>query len=83
MSDSLKKIVYLYVFYSFFKLNKKNPSFLLCEVSQLLRTNERLWGISSGCSEGMSDREKIAQLTNQKWAIERIPHFLSESLIFL
>ena len=66
-----------------FKKNKKSHSFLLSKVSELLGTNERLWGISSGCSEGMSDREKIAQLTNQKWVIERIPHFLSELLIFL
>ena len=69
MSDSLKKIFknsyFLYVLYSFWSFLKKQKihSFLLSEMSELLRsvrTNDRQWAICSGRSEGMSDREGIA-----------------------
>ena len=80
---------YFCMFFQFFKFFKKAkvlliPSFLLSEVSELLRslrTYEWKWAIRSGHSEGMSDCEQIAQVAHQKWANEQIAHFLSELLI--
>ena len=37
-------------------------------VLKLLRTNEQMWGIRSGCSGQMSDCERIAQVAHDKWA---------------
>ena len=60
----------------------------MSDVSESLRQltkNERQWAIRSGRSEEMSDREKIAQVAHQKWAIEWIAHFferIAHSLIF-
>ena len=74
-------------FYRFLKFLKmqKVRSFLLSVVSKLLRsirTNKWPWMICSGCSEGMRDREQIAQVThlfrkNEQFAPkfdERSPH---------
>ena len=64
------------------------PSFLVSDVSESLRSltkNERPWAICSHCSEEMSDCERIAQVTHQKWANEWIGHFfeqIAHSLIF-
>ena len=44
-----------------------------------------MWAIRSGCSEEMSDRERITQVAHQKWANEWITHFfeqIAHSLIF-
>ena len=83
----LNKIKFLYIFYSCLKSflkKQKIRSFLLSEVSKLLRslrTNDQPWAICSGCSEGMSNCEQIAQVAHQKRANEQIAHFLSELLI--
>ena len=64
----------LCTFLTFFKIflkKQKIRSFLLSAVSESLRshrTNERLWVIRSGRSEGMRDRERITQVAHQKWA---------------
>ena len=74
-----KKKFFNHIFCTFFTVffkKQKICSFLLSEVSEslrLLRTNERPQAICSGRSEGMSDREQIAQVSNQK---------MSESLTF-
>ena len=87
ISDWLKKKKFYRIFCTFFTVffkKQKICSFLLSEVSEslrLLRTNERPQAICSGRSEGMSDREQIAQVTDQKWVNERIAHFLNKSLI--
>ena len=47
-------------------------------MSESLRTNEQPWGIRSGRSEGMSNREQITQVAHQKWANERIAHFFGK-----
>ena len=82
----IEKIVFWYVF-TFFGSFFLKCSFLLSEVSEslrLLRTNEQPQAICSGRSEGMSDREQIAQVSNQKmskWAnhslFEQIAHLLT------
>ena len=80
------------MFYKGF-LNKKNsdlliPSFLVSDVSESLRSltkNERPWAIRSGCSEEMSNRERIVQVAHQKWANEQIAHLferIAHLLIF-
>ena len=58
----------------------------MSDVSESLTKNERPWAICSGRSEEMSDCERIAQVTYQKWAneliarfFERIAHFLPEN----
>ena len=73
--SKFEKIVFfvhfVQLFWSFLK-NQKIRSFLVSEVSEWLwslRTNERPWAICSGRSEGMSDREQIAQVAWQKQAI--------------
>ena len=64
------------------------PSFLLSDVSKLLRSltkNEWPWAIHSGRSKEMSDCERIAQATHQIWANELIASFfeqIAHSLIF-
>ena len=85
-----KKIFFNHIFCTFFTVffkKQKICSFLLSEVSEslrLLRTNKRPQAICSGRSEGMSDREQIAQVSNQKmskWAnhslFEQIAHLLT------
>ena len=85
-----KKNFFNHIFCTFFTVffkKQKICSFLLSEVSEslrLLRTNERPQAICSGRSEGMSDREQIAQVSNQKmskWAnhslFEQIAHLLT------
>ena len=60
------------------------PSFLVSDVSESLRSltkNERPWAICSGCSEEMSDRERIAQVAHQKWANEWIAQFFKQIVI--
>ena len=52
-------------------------SFPLSYVSESLRSltkNEQLWAICSGCSEGMSYCEQIAQVAHQKLANEQMAH---------
>ena len=71
-AQNSKKLYFLYILYSCFEVFKKIHSFLVSEVSEWLwslRTNERPWAICSGRSEGMSDREQIAQVAWQKQAI--------------
>ena len=68
-------------------------SFLVSDVSESLislKSNERLWAIRSDCSRQMSDRQRIAQVAQRKWAIvsESLRSLtkneqMSESLIFL
>ena len=78
MSDSLKNIrkksyicTFFYSFLKFFKKAKDSliPSEQSEQLLRSLRKNERPWAIRSGRSEGMSDRDRIAQVAHQKWAI--------------
>ena len=46
-------------------------SSLICSSAHLLiflKPNEQLWAIHSDCSRQMSDRERIAQVAQDKWA---------------
>ena len=60
----------------------------MSDVSKSLRSltkNEPPWAIPSGRSEEMSDGERIAQVTHQKWGNEWIAQFferIAHSLIF-
>ena len=60
----------------------------MSDVNKLLRSltkNKRPWAIGSGRSEEMSDRERIAQVSYQKWVNEWIAHFfeqITHSLIY-
>ena len=52
------------------------------ESLRLLPKNEQMLAICSGCSEGMSDRERIAQVAHKKKGkISKSLTFLSELLI--
>ena len=66
----LLKMSDLYVLKVFLEVvKKKQKAFLLSEVRASFRslmTNEQPGAIRSGCSEGMSDHEQIAQVAHQK-----------------
>ena len=69
-------------------VNRSGRSLKMSDVSETLRLltkNERLWVICSGCSEEMSNCERIAQVALQKWANEQITPFferMAHSLFF-
>ena len=50
------------------------PSFLVCDVSESLRSFIKKWAMwanRSGCSSKMSNHERFAQVAHQKWATMR------------
>ena len=62
-------------------VNRSGRSQKMSDVSESLRSltkNERPWAICSHCSEEMSDCERIAQVTHQKWANEGITRFFGQ-----
>ena len=62
-------------------VNRSGRSPKMSDVSKSLRTltkNERPWAIRSHLSEEMSDRERIAQVTHQKWANEWNARFFEQ-----
>ena len=62
-------------------VNRSGHSSKMSDVSKSLRPlpkNEWPWAIRSGCSEEMSDRERIAQVAQQKWANEWIARFFEQ-----
>ena len=68
--------------------NRSGRSQKMSDVGELLRSlikNEWPWGLRSYCWEEMSDHERIAQVSHQKWANEWNTHFFEQiaySLIF-
>ena len=68
--------------------NRSGRSPIMSDGSESLRSltkNEWPWVLRSGCSEEMSHREQIAQITHQNWANEWTTRFferITHSLIF-